>query len=68
DLRGNDATQDRQRSSNPRFPMPSSGIPPVSRYRHQNDHHRDLHRSHEPFPRPFEPLGLLNAPRSVSPK
>ncbi|KAG2030794.1 hypothetical protein BDR03DRAFT_974117, partial [Suillus americanus] len=77
DLRGNDAFQDRRRSPNPSFPMPSPGIQP-ERYptvcmmqqvvADKNDYHRDLHRSHDPFPRPFEPLGLPNAPRSVSPK
>ncbi|KAG1718658.1 caspase domain-containing protein [Suillus lakei] len=50
DLRGNDAAQDRRRSPNPRFPMPS-----------------ELHRSHDPLPRPFVPLGLPNVPRSASP-
>ncbi|KAG2134187.1 caspase domain-containing protein, partial [Suillus bovinus] len=56
DLRGNDAAQDYQRRSpNPRFPMPSPGIPPV----------RELRRSHDPFPKPFEPLGLPNVPRSA---
>ncbi|KAG2095488.1 caspase domain-containing protein [Suillus discolor] len=57
DLRGNDAAQDRRRSPNPRFPMPSPGIPPAA----------ELHRSHDPFPKPFVPLGLPEVPRSASP-
>ncbi|KAJ8586592.1 hypothetical protein M405DRAFT_771494, partial [Rhizopogon salebrosus TDB-379] len=59
DLRGNDTAYNRPRSPNPRFPVPSPGIPTM----------RELHQSRDAFPRPFEPLGLPNGsdPRSAAP-